>query len=140
MRAHAHPLLNGRRGLDRIDRSDRGAAMVEMAFMMPILLMLTVGAIEFGRGYNAKIELTGAAREGARALALGKTSAEAQAAVVNGAPGLNITAANVSTVSCPASGIGDASVTATYPVPYSIPFVFQGTWNITITSVMRCGL
>lgn len=125
---------------NRTPRDETGAVMVEFAFVLPLLLMLVIGIIEFGRGYNAKIELTGAAREGARALALGQTTDEAATAVVDGAPGLSLTAADVTTSACPADGTGNASVTAVYPVEYSIPFLFSGTWDITVTSVMRCGL
>ena len=71
---------------------ERGAAAVEFALILPLLVMLVFGIIEFGRGYNAKIELTGAVREGARELALGKTSTQAQTTVRDAAPTLtNIT-------------------------------------------------
>ena len=120
---------------------ERGAAAVEFALVLPILIMLVFGIIEFGRGYHAKVELTGAVREGARALALGKTTGEAAAATIDAAPGLSLTASNISTVSCPAGGAdGTARVTATYGVPYNIPLVSEGTFDISVTGVMRCGL
>ena len=50
---------------------DRGAAAAEMALIMPILLLLVFGIIDFGRMLNAQITLTQAAREGARSQALG---------------------------------------------------------------------
>jgi Flp pilus assembly protein TadG len=121
--------------------SERGAAAVEFALVLPILIMLLFGIIEFGRGYHAKVELTGAVREGARELALGKSSGEAQTATINAAPGLDLTAGDVSTSPCPAGGAdGSASVTATYGVPYNIPLVSEGTFDISVTGVMRCGL
>ena len=48
-------------------RRDRGAAAVEMAIVMPLLLMLIFGIIEFGLLLTAQIGVTAAAREGARA-------------------------------------------------------------------------
>jgi hypothetical protein len=48
-------------------RRDRGAAAVEMALVLPLLLMLVFGIIEFGLLLTAKIGVTEAAREGARA-------------------------------------------------------------------------
>ena len=57
------------------DAKDRGAAMVELAFVLPVLMMLLVGIIEFGGAYSAQVSIQGAAREGARALALGESSA-----------------------------------------------------------------
>jgi Flp pilus assembly protein TadG len=120
---------------------ERGAAALEFALVLPILVMLVFGIIEFGRGYHAKVELTGAVREGARELALGKSTGEATTATINAAPGLDLDAGDISTSPCPAGGAdGSASVTATYGVPYNIPLVSEGTFDISVTGVMRCGL
>ena len=56
---------------DPADGVDHGAAAVEMALVLPLLLVLLFGIIDFGRALNAQITLTEAAREGARAAALG---------------------------------------------------------------------
>jgi Flp pilus assembly protein TadG len=47
-------------------RSERGAALIEMALTLPLLLLVTMGAVEFGRAYQHWQVLTNAAREGAR--------------------------------------------------------------------------
>jgi Flp pilus assembly protein TadG len=60
---------------------DRGAAAVEAALVLPLLLILVFGIIDFGRMLNAQIQLTEAAREGARARSLGASVSEAQARV-----------------------------------------------------------
>jgi hypothetical protein len=57
-------------GVRRSHRRDGGAAAVEAALVLPILLILIFGIIDFGRMMNAQISLTEAAREGARAAAL----------------------------------------------------------------------
>ena len=44
----------------------RGAAMVEMALVLPIFVMVTLGIIEFGRAMMVAQLITNAAREGAR--------------------------------------------------------------------------
>ena len=44
-------------------------ALVELAIILPILLLLILGAIDFGRMFITKIVLTNAAREGANYLA-----------------------------------------------------------------------
>jgi len=49
---------------------DRGAVAVEFAILLPVLLLLVFGIIDFGRALNAQIALTQAAREGARLDAL----------------------------------------------------------------------
>lgn len=45
---------------------DKGAEIVEFAVAVPVLVMLLIGIIWFGRAYNTTQTLTRAAREGAR--------------------------------------------------------------------------
>lgn len=47
--------------------SNKGASMVEFAILLPILLLLIFGIIEFGLLLFAKQVITNASREGARA-------------------------------------------------------------------------
>ena len=54
---------------------ERGAAAVEMALVMPLLILMVMGIIDFGRIFNGEIQLSQAAREGARVAALGFTEA-----------------------------------------------------------------
>lgn len=50
----------------RLRRSDSGQALTEFALVMPIVLLLLIGIIEFGRAWNVQQVITDAAREGAR--------------------------------------------------------------------------
>jgi Flp pilus assembly protein TadG len=45
---------------------ERGAALVEFALVLPLVLMLAFGIVTAAVTYNHKIDLTHAAREGAR--------------------------------------------------------------------------
>lgn len=54
-----------RRWLPRM-RRENGAALVETAFVLPIMLLVCVGILEFGRAYQTWQVVTNAAREGAR--------------------------------------------------------------------------
>lgn len=47
-------------------RAETGAALLEAAISIPILLLIAVGIFEFGRAYQTWQVLTNAAREGAR--------------------------------------------------------------------------
>lgn len=51
--------------------SQHGQALVEFALVLPVLLLLVFGIIEFGRIYASNIMINNAAREGARAASLG---------------------------------------------------------------------
>ncbi|HPM80953.1 MAG TPA: TadE/TadG family type IV pilus assembly protein [Candidatus Anammoximicrobium sp.] len=57
-----------------------GAAMVEMAFTLPLFLVVVLGIIEFGQAFMVQQVVTNAAREGARHGVLpNATTAEAMA-------------------------------------------------------------
>src|SRR5262245_7148658 len=51
-------------------KSERGQAMVEIAFVLPLFLLFVFAIIEIGRAWGARQVLTIAAREGARILIL----------------------------------------------------------------------
>jgi Flp pilus assembly protein TadG len=119
-------------------RDDRGAAMVEFALILPVLLMLVMGIIEFGRAYNIQVSIQAAAREGARSLALRQSSGQVDSAVRAAAPSVSID--SISQSACPASGDGQARVTVREAFTFQIPFVTLGTKTLTATGVMRCGL
>jgi len=50
----------------RTGRGERGAAMVEMALVMPILLMLVFGIIEFGLAFQSRLTIGNATQSSAR--------------------------------------------------------------------------
>ena len=65
--------------------------MVEFAIILPLLVIVVFGIIEFGRAYNTKITLTHAAREGVREYALTQNSSNGQDAAEAAATGLDLT-------------------------------------------------
>ena len=97
--------------------SDRGAVAVEFALLLPILLLLAFGIIDFGRALNAQITLTQAAREGARLAALNQPNvvSRTKAAAVGLSP------VSVVPSTCP-PGAGQG-VNATVVTTYSFSFV-----------------
>lgn len=64
-------------------KNDNGQAVVEMAIVLPLLLLLILGMIEFGWILNGEITITAAAREGARTAVVYKSEALAQTAVLS---------------------------------------------------------
>lgn len=133
---------------------DRGAAAVEFALLLPLLLLIVFGIIDFGRALNAQITLTQAAREGARVAALGGTTGQIQARATAAAPGLSpVTVTVVS--ACPANS-GAAGLNGTVQVNYTFSFLtpigpiaalfggggggsgFSSPRTLTATGVMPC--
>jgi Flp pilus assembly protein TadG len=50
----------------RFRRNERGQALVEFALVVPLLLIMVMAIIDFGRAWNLHQTITDAAREGAR--------------------------------------------------------------------------
>ena len=99
--------------------TDRGAAAVEFALLLPILLLLVFGIVDFGRALHAQITLTQAAREGARAAALKQSNVESRTQTA--APGLSDV--TVTVTACPATPTPgtDAKVEAKYTFTFATP-------------------
>jgi hypothetical protein len=99
---------------------DRGAAAVEFALLLPVLLLLLFGIIDFGRAINAQITLTQAAREGARLAALGQSSSAVTSRAQAAADPLSPVTVTV-TSSCPVNA--GSGVDAVVQLSYSFSFV-----------------
>lgn len=98
--------------------ADSGAAAVEFAIMLPLLLLLVFGIIDFGRALNAQVTITQAAREGARLTALNQPNVTARTqAAATGLSGVGVTIVS----SCP-QGAGPG-VNADVKVTYSFKFI-----------------
>src|SRR5262245_30316943 len=95
-------------------RSDRGAAAIELALILPILLVMIFGVIDFGRVINTQMTLTEASREAARALAFGQTPLT-RAQQVTGTTDTQL----VSTTACPASATPGSTATVTLKQTYT---------------------
>lgn len=55
-------------------RNNRGQALVEFALLLPLVMLILIGIVEFGRAWQAKQTLTDVAREGARIAAIANPS------------------------------------------------------------------
>lgn len=104
---------------------DDGAAAVEFGLLLPLLMLIVFGLIQFGIAYNAQLALTAGAREGVRALAINPGSASVSDAIArtkSAAVPLSTGAITVTTGACPSlpSSTDKATVTATYPYNASI--------------------
>lgn len=60
-------------------RGDRGSAAVEFAIVIPVLLLLVLGTVEFGRVLFLQNSITNAARVGARTMAIEASAANPNA-------------------------------------------------------------
>jgi Flp pilus assembly protein TadG len=65
--------------IGRLRRSEDGAALVEFAIVLPVLLLLVFGIIDFGRALSAQNSITAAVHDGARLAAVQYPVVNAQA-------------------------------------------------------------
>ena len=107
---------------------------MEMAIILPLLIILIFGLITASRAYNAKLTLTHATREGVRELAIHGDEEEAVAVTRAAATSLDLNRLSVETTECVT---GDPTeVTGKYQFLWSIPLVGEHTIWITSTAVM----
>jgi Flp pilus assembly protein TadG len=112
-------------------RGQDGQALVEFALVLPFLLMILIGIIQFGVLFNQYLTLTDAVRAGARQAAVSRTDvnpeAKAEARVRQSARSLDQSILDVEvTPYDPLTGTstwlqgGDVTVKATYPFNINI--------------------
>lgn len=53
------------RRLSGLHRSERGGAMVELAVVLPVLILIAIGVMDYGRVYFTSVAVANAARAGA---------------------------------------------------------------------------
>lgn len=96
--------------------------MVEFALVLPLLLLVLFGIIQFGIAFNHSLTLTDATRVGARKAAVSRTALDpegtARQAVLDAANDLEVDQLHVDVHDETWAPGSDVTVTATYP--YSI--------------------
>ncbi len=139
----------------RICRREKGAELVESAFVILLFVILVLGVFEFGRAYNIYQNITNAAREGARfavapqrggTLNYPNATTEVRPLIIGflQSANLNPALANINIQannqpidsSCPCGTAGcpcGTNVSITYP----FNFLFFGSINISSSVTMR---
>ena len=135
-------------------RSERGAELIEFALVLPLLMFIILGLVDFGFLFQRFEVVTNAAREGARMAVLpGYATADVTARVKNyvSTGGLTTTATNpsvvVTNVAIPTGG-GPVMQGKKVVVTYVSSYLFLGplagwfggsftTTNLTGTAIMR---
>lgn len=132
-------------------RFDDGATLVEFALLLPVLVMLLFGLVEFGVAYDHQQALTGGAREGARAASIGKTDTEIRDRVTAALGGSNYDGpVTVTIAATPAPGLttlgpcdstntgATVNVDVSVGEKVSIPFVTDRTITLKAKGSFLC--
>ncbi|GAG91891.1 unnamed protein product [marine sediment metagenome] len=122
----------------RIIKSEKGASAVEFALILPILIILVFGIVQFGIAFNNYITITHAAREGARIAAVDLNNTDLKNIIIERAYPVPITPDDITIITPLGTNIGDpVEVEITYNISITIPLV--GSWDIPLKNkaIMR---
>jgi Flp pilus assembly protein TadG len=126
--------------MHRARRFQHGQAVVEFAFILPLLLLLILGITELGRMIMRTNLLTQAAREGARAAAVGADSSSCVTRVTDVLASANVTPLAVDVTGPDANNMMSVVVTSNYAVLGGGDigwFQMPGTLTLRGSSMMR---
>lgn len=106
----------------RFLKDQRGQALVELALVLPVLLVLFMGTVEFGRIYHSYLVITNASREGARVAVLSgaDTAISDRVGQVTG----SLDSARLQTTVTPAPANRKSGTLATVEVRYQVNLIF----------------
>jgi Flp pilus assembly protein TadG len=121
-------------------RVERGQTMVEFTLILPILLVVLFGIIQFGLAFNNYVALTDAVRAGARTASVSRFSttpvADTTSRVKTASGDLDPSQVNVTVTSTWVHG-DDVVVAATYPYSISLFGVVVASGNLTSKATDR---
>ena len=116
-------------------KNEQGQTMVEFALVLPIILLILFGVIQFGIAFNHYLTVTDAVRAGARKAAVSRHDPNGQAAAVQAA---RKSATNLDqgkfTVSVSSTWEPGDPVTVTGSYPYSISLLGVVVTSGSLTS------
>ncbi len=134
--------MDRKRKLVSFVRRNRGQAVIEFALVLPLLLVILFGIVEFARAWMTMSVLTSAAREGARLAAVTAPDVSAVTTRVNevcNSAGLTVKGV---TVTAPDSEDPTRRLSVTVETDFTVLLgrllgTFNGTIPLRATSVMR---
>lgn len=129
------------RQLSQYIKNNRGQAIVEFALVIPWLLLLVVGILEFGLILNQYMVVAEASREGARSAALGGDDATVVNVVKAAVPTPTMDRTKVQVAISPSTRIRGSAVTVTVTYPLKtitqMMSVFFTDPNVSGSATMR---
>ncbi len=121
----------------------KGQSLVETALILPVLLLLLTGIIDFGLLFNSYLVVSNASREGARRATVGNTDEQILLATNNAAASLEPTRLEIEILPNEAGRSSGDPVTVTVRYGYSMitPVIgafFPEAFDIETSTTMRC--
>jgi Flp pilus assembly protein TadG len=121
-------------------KNERGQTMTEFALVLPMLVVLMLGIVQFGVAFNNYVTLTDAVRAGARKAAVSRQSSDpagaCRAAVLAAAGSLDTTELSTN-LSCSSSWAPGSEVTVHADYPYNIKLLDWSVHSGRLSSTMK---
>jgi Flp pilus assembly protein TadG len=128
----------------RHSRDERGLAVLEFAFVAPILLLLILGIVDFGDRYKSAAMYNNAAFAAARSMTIENSATKAKTAAVGAGmpstltPVITYTAGYTSCAQASDGSFGNVTVTITNSSKATATKFFGATYSVTGKAVARC--
>lgn len=127
--------------METLKKSD-GQSLVEFAILLPVLLLILMGIMEFGMMLNSYLTIRNSSREGARAAIVGSTDTAIRSLILTDSPTLNAADLTISiTPSCGSGISGDPlTVDIKYNYHLTVPIIssiFGNTVTLDAQTTMR---
>ena len=113
---------------------ERGVAAVEFALVVPILMTIVIGIVEYGMAINFRTQLNNATQIAARSYAIDRNWTTARANVTGLAPTATVT----KTIDCTATTVGSAVTLNTTVVRPTITGLFKANFTYRAKGVAQC--
>lgn len=127
--------------LKRIKEQENGQALVEMALILPILIILIFGAVEIGRICFVQISINNAARAGVRVASIGATDTKITETVDDN---IHLDTTTRTIVISPAEDLRNSGEEVTVNVSYPVTLIFplidtfiSNPYDVNATYTMR---
>ena len=115
----------------------RGQALVELALILPVIMILLMGVLDFGPVFYRYEAIANGAREAARQCAITKSLSSSQlGAVASNEAGAGITLTASSSPACNSSLVGGTPVTVTVSTVYQPVTGYFPSLTLTATATM----
>ena len=115
-------------------RNEKGQSLVEFAILLPFLLLLLMGILEFGIMLNSYLTINNAAREGARLGIVAGSNIEIKELITNISP--NLDTKNLTVNITPSEGSRKSGSTIAVEVIYNyqvtIPIISNIIHNVVV--------
>lgn len=102
-------------------KNKRGQSIVELALVLPLLILIVIGTMEFGGIFHSYLLITNASRQGTRAGIIGTDDTTIRSTVKNDAVSLCLTDSQITIT--PVQAYRTSGVPLTVQVKYSVSLI-----------------